>query len=305
MNKPGSNQTLFIVRGPRLPWRAQALTPEDLQPALAEMKRKLMERNVAEKIAQNICDSIARCGGLGPRCHAVPGAALHGVTRMGLTGPMGRSVAENVQLHCQAGASCCTVGRRLMGRGVVEKVRLHCQVHQAARGPWGVVWRRKCDCIARCSKLNGAPGVRCGGESATASPGAAGWGLLLRGGEQAHGARCGGELHRQVQQAGASCCTAQAAAAAGCRPACTRAVANACVTAPPHTSMHTHTSPVTHARTHARMQHTRAHTHTHTHTHTYTHTRAPAGRWRARSWPASRASASLCGRPLRTRSQAS
>lgn len=39
---------------------AQALTAADLAPALADMKRKLMERNVAEQIAQNICDSIAR-----------------------------------------------------------------------------------------------------------------------------------------------------------------------------------------------------------------------------------------------------
>jgi len=38
----------------------QALTADDLQPALLDMKRKLMERNVAEQIAQNICDSIAR-----------------------------------------------------------------------------------------------------------------------------------------------------------------------------------------------------------------------------------------------------
>lgn len=34
---------------------------EDLSPALADMKRKLMERNVAEEISQNICDSVARC----------------------------------------------------------------------------------------------------------------------------------------------------------------------------------------------------------------------------------------------------
>ncbi|KAJ9525645.1 hypothetical protein QJQ45_003328 [Haematococcus lacustris] len=38
----------------------QALSMEDLQPALADMKRKLMERNVAEAIAQNICDSVSR-----------------------------------------------------------------------------------------------------------------------------------------------------------------------------------------------------------------------------------------------------
>jgi signal recognition particle receptor subunit alpha len=38
----------------------QALTAEDLEPALCDMKRKLMERNVAEQIAQSICDSIAR-----------------------------------------------------------------------------------------------------------------------------------------------------------------------------------------------------------------------------------------------------
>lgn len=38
----------------------QALTAADLEPALLDMKRKLMERNVAEQIAQNICDSIAR-----------------------------------------------------------------------------------------------------------------------------------------------------------------------------------------------------------------------------------------------------
>jgi len=37
-----------------------ALTSEDLAPALADMKRKLMERNVAEEIAQNICDSVGR-----------------------------------------------------------------------------------------------------------------------------------------------------------------------------------------------------------------------------------------------------
>ncbi|KAF5842562.1 SRP54-type protein [Dunaliella salina] len=38
----------------------QALSAADLEPALLDMKRKLMERNVAEQIAQNICDSIAR-----------------------------------------------------------------------------------------------------------------------------------------------------------------------------------------------------------------------------------------------------
>ena len=38
----------------------QALTAADLEPALKDMKHKLMERNVAEQISQNICDSIAR-----------------------------------------------------------------------------------------------------------------------------------------------------------------------------------------------------------------------------------------------------
>jgi hypothetical protein len=35
-----------------------ALTAADLEPALEEMKKKLMERNVAEAIAQKICDSV-------------------------------------------------------------------------------------------------------------------------------------------------------------------------------------------------------------------------------------------------------
>lgn len=42
----------------------QALTAADLEPALADMKRKLMERNVAEQISQNICDSIAQYVGI-------------------------------------------------------------------------------------------------------------------------------------------------------------------------------------------------------------------------------------------------
>lgn len=37
-----------------------ALSQEDLAPALEGMKRKLMERNVAEEIAGQICDSVAR-----------------------------------------------------------------------------------------------------------------------------------------------------------------------------------------------------------------------------------------------------
>lgn len=36
-----------------------ALSADDLAPALAEMKRKLMERNVAEEIAARICESVA------------------------------------------------------------------------------------------------------------------------------------------------------------------------------------------------------------------------------------------------------
>lgn len=36
-----------------------ALTAADISPALGDMKRKLMERNVAEPIAQQICDSVA------------------------------------------------------------------------------------------------------------------------------------------------------------------------------------------------------------------------------------------------------
>lgn len=37
-----------------------SLTAEDLAPALLDMKKKLMERNVAEEIAQNICGSVGR-----------------------------------------------------------------------------------------------------------------------------------------------------------------------------------------------------------------------------------------------------
>lgn len=39
-----------------------SLSAEDIAPALADMKRKLMERNVAEGIAQNVCDSVGRWG---------------------------------------------------------------------------------------------------------------------------------------------------------------------------------------------------------------------------------------------------
>lgn len=35
-----------------------ALSEEDLAPALSDMKRKLMERNVAEEIAHKICESV-------------------------------------------------------------------------------------------------------------------------------------------------------------------------------------------------------------------------------------------------------
>lgn len=38
----------------------QALTAADLEAPLAEMKKKLMERNVAEEIAQKICDSVCK-----------------------------------------------------------------------------------------------------------------------------------------------------------------------------------------------------------------------------------------------------
>lgn len=38
---------------------SSALTAEDLAPALADMKRKLMERNVAEEIAGKVVDSVA------------------------------------------------------------------------------------------------------------------------------------------------------------------------------------------------------------------------------------------------------
>lgn len=38
----------------------QSLGREDIQPALVELKRKLMERNVAEEIAAQICESVAR-----------------------------------------------------------------------------------------------------------------------------------------------------------------------------------------------------------------------------------------------------
>ncbi|GLC40532.1 hypothetical protein PLESTM_001084700 [Pleodorina starrii] len=37
-----------------------ALTRADVEPALADMKRKLMERNVAEEIAAQVCDSVGR-----------------------------------------------------------------------------------------------------------------------------------------------------------------------------------------------------------------------------------------------------
>ncbi|KXZ55716.1 hypothetical protein GPECTOR_2g1266 [Gonium pectorale] len=37
-----------------------ALSRTDVEPALAEMKRKLMERNVAEEIAEQVCDSVGR-----------------------------------------------------------------------------------------------------------------------------------------------------------------------------------------------------------------------------------------------------
>ncbi|KAG2451309.1 hypothetical protein HYH02_003915 [Chlamydomonas schloesseri] len=37
-----------------------ALSRADVEPALAEMKRKLMERNVAEEIAAQVCDSVGR-----------------------------------------------------------------------------------------------------------------------------------------------------------------------------------------------------------------------------------------------------
>lgn len=36
-----------------------ALTAQDLAPALEDMKRKLMERNVAEEIAGQVVDSVA------------------------------------------------------------------------------------------------------------------------------------------------------------------------------------------------------------------------------------------------------
>lgn len=39
---------------------SSALTREDLQPALDDMQRKLMERNVAEEIAAQVCESVAR-----------------------------------------------------------------------------------------------------------------------------------------------------------------------------------------------------------------------------------------------------
>ncbi len=37
-----------------------ALTHADLAPALKDMKQKLQERNVAEVIARNICDSVGK-----------------------------------------------------------------------------------------------------------------------------------------------------------------------------------------------------------------------------------------------------
>ncbi|GBF89669.1 signal recognition particle receptor subunit alpha-like [Raphidocelis subcapitata] len=39
---------------------SSALSREDLQPALDDMQRKLMERNVAEEIAAQVCDSVAK-----------------------------------------------------------------------------------------------------------------------------------------------------------------------------------------------------------------------------------------------------
>lgn len=36
------------------------LSAADLEPALADMKRRLMERNVAEEIAANICSSVGK-----------------------------------------------------------------------------------------------------------------------------------------------------------------------------------------------------------------------------------------------------
>lgn len=38
---------------------SSALTAADLAPALEDMKRKLMERNVAEEIAGQVVDSVA------------------------------------------------------------------------------------------------------------------------------------------------------------------------------------------------------------------------------------------------------
>lgn len=52
-----------------------ALSHEDLAPALLEMKRKLMERNVAEGIAQKVCDSV------GSRLEGQKLSSLTGVKR--------------------------------------------------------------------------------------------------------------------------------------------------------------------------------------------------------------------------------
>ena len=38
----------------------EALSAEDLAPALEDMKRRLMERNVAEEISVQVCSSVAQ-----------------------------------------------------------------------------------------------------------------------------------------------------------------------------------------------------------------------------------------------------
>ena len=38
----------------------ESLSSEDLAPALEDMKRRLMERNVAEEIAVQVCNSVAQ-----------------------------------------------------------------------------------------------------------------------------------------------------------------------------------------------------------------------------------------------------
>ncbi len=95
-----------------------ALERADIEPALADMKRKLMERNVAEEVSEQVVESLAR--------------SLEGQKLSSFTGGLIWQGVQNTMLGVLGCSSACDVLACLCNTGHLEHVastQSQCSTH--------------------------------------------------------------------------------------------------------------------------------------------------------------------------------